>query len=56
MWILFWFVFAILMSVYAHNKGLSGVGYFFLPLLLSPLVSFLIAALSQRKKSYSRTL
>jgi 4-hydroxybenzoate polyprenyltransferase len=48
MWIFLWLILAIVVGVYANNKGLSGVFYFFLSLILSPLVGFLIAAVSQR--------
>jgi hypothetical protein len=39
-------VFAVLVGVYAANKGRSGVGFFFLSLLLSPLIGFVIAVVS----------
>lgn len=45
--LLFWIIFAILVGVYAANKGRSGAGFFFLSLLLSPVIGFLIAALSK---------
>jgi hypothetical protein len=48
MWIAFWIAFAIIVAAYASNKGRSGVGFFFLSLVLSPLVGFLIAAVCQR--------
>jgi phosphate/sulfate permease len=41
--ILAWIVFAVLVGVYAGHKGRSGVGFFFISLLLSPLIGFLIA-------------
>ncbi len=41
--IIAWLVLAIFCGVYASNKGRSGVGFFFLALLLSPLVGFLVA-------------
>jgi hypothetical protein len=41
----FWIILSILVGVYASRKGRSGVGYFFLSLLLSPLIGFLIAIL-----------
>jgi hypothetical protein len=47
MWILIWPILAIVVGVYASNKGLSGVLYFFLSLVLSPVIGFLIAAVSQ---------
>src|SRR6185437_3221318 len=45
--LLFWILLAVLVGVYAANKGRSGAGFFFLSLLLSPLVGFLIALLSK---------
>jgi len=39
----FWFVLAVLVGVYAEKKGRSGIGFFFLSILLSPLLGFLIA-------------
>jgi ribosomal protein L32 len=43
-WIFFfWFILAILVGVYASSKGRSGVGFFFLAVLLSPLIAFIIA-------------
>jgi hypothetical protein len=50
MWILVWLILAIVVGVYASNKGLGGMFYFFLSLILSPLVGFVIAAVSQPKK------
>jgi ribosomal protein L37AE/L43A len=43
-WIVLWIGFSILASVVAANKGRSALGFFFLALLLSPLIG-LIAAL-----------
>lgn len=40
---IFWLVFAILVGVFASSKGRSGVGFFFLAVLLSPLIAFIIA-------------
>lgn len=39
----FWIIFATLVGVYASSKGRSGVGFFFLAMLLSPLIAFIIA-------------
>ena len=39
----FWFVLAVLVGVYAEKKGRSGIGFFFLSILLSPLLGFLSA-------------
>jgi len=43
-WVVLWLGFSILAGVVAANKGRSAIGFFFLALLLSPLVG-LIAAL-----------
>jgi len=43
----FWIVLSILVGVYAASKGRSGAGFFFLSLLLSPLIGFLVAVLSK---------
>jgi len=48
MWIVVWLILALLVGIYASNKGLSGVVYFLLSLIFSPLVGFLAAAVSQR--------
>jgi hypothetical protein len=51
-----WIVFSILVAVYANNKGRSGAGFFFLSLLLSPVIGFIMAAVSspQREKVAKR--
>jgi hypothetical protein len=41
--VFFWLIVAILVGVYASSKGRSGVGFFFLAVLLSPLIAFIIA-------------
>jgi hypothetical protein len=38
-----WLVFAILVGAFASSKGRSGVGFFFISVLLSPLIGFIIA-------------
>lgn len=40
-----WVVFSILIAVYADKKGRSAIGFFFLSLLTSPLIGFLVALL-----------
>jgi Na+/H+-dicarboxylate symporter len=42
-----WLIFAVLVGVYASSKGRSGVGFFFIAALLSPLIGFIIAAIVQ---------
>ncbi len=40
--VLIWFVLSILVGVFANNRGKSGILYFLLSIILSPLLSFLI--------------
>ena len=47
--ILGWIVFSIVAGVIAHNKGRSGIGYFFLSIILSPIVGIVVAALIDKK-------
>ena len=44
--IIFWFIFSILVGAFADSKGRSGIGFFILSLLLSPLIGFLVALVS----------
>ena len=44
-----WIVFAALVGWYASTRGRSGVGFFFLSLLVSPLIGFLIALIVVNK-------
>ena len=37
-----WFIFCIIVGRAASNRGRSGFGYFFLSLILSPLIGFII--------------
>ena len=48
--IILWFIFSAFVGVYADKKGRSGGGYFFLSLLLSPIIAFCIVALAGEKK------
>lgn len=43
---LFWLVLSILVAVFANNRGKSGILYFILAVLLSPLLGFLIALIA----------
>lgn len=47
MWIILWFIFAILVGIYANSKGRSGVGFFFLSVILSPLIGLIIALIAK---------
>jgi uncharacterized membrane protein YiaA len=40
----FWFFLAVIVGAWASNKGRSGIGYFLLSLLLSPLIGALVVA------------
>ena len=42
--IFFWVVFCILVASYANSKGRSGLAYFLLAVILSPLIAFIILA------------
>lgn len=39
-----WFIFSIVAGVVASGRGRSGLGYFFLSLILSPLIGIILAA------------
>lgn len=41
--VIFWLILAILVGVFAGSKGRSGIGFFFLALIFSPLIGFVIA-------------
>ena len=42
-YIVIWLVLAILVGVYANGKGRSGIVFFLLAIVLSPLIAFIIA-------------
>lgn len=42
MWVIVWIVLCFVVAWAAGQKGRSGVGYFFLSLLLSPIIGFLV--------------
>jgi hypothetical protein len=56
--VFFWVIFAILVAVYAEKKGRSGVGFFFLAVLLSPLIAFIIVLIAgeNRPKAEERQI
>ncbi len=43
-----WFVFAALAAWIASSKGRSGIGIFFLSVILSPLIGIIVALVLQR--------
>lgn len=49
-WVTIWIIFCILVGFYAESKGRSGIGYFFIAALLSPLIGIIIAVLSSPNK------
>lgn len=38
-----WFLFSIIVGMYAHSKGRSGIGFFLLSMITSPLVGGIVA-------------
>jgi len=47
MWVFFWFLFAVIVGVFASNRGRSGFGWFLLSLVISPLLGLLFVAVSK---------
>ena len=45
--ILFWIAFAVVVGIWASKRGRSGVGWFFLALLISPLLAALFLAVTK---------
>lgn len=45
--VFFWILFSIVAAVIANNKGRSGVAFFFVSLVLSPLVGLIAVAVSK---------
>lgn len=45
--LLFWVLFAVACGVYASNRGRSGIGWFFLSLVISPLLGLIFIAVSK---------
>ncbi len=44
---IFWFLFSLAAAVYATNKGRSGLGWFLISILLSPLIGLIFLAVSK---------
>ena len=44
MWVVFWLGFSVLVGVVAAGRGRSGVGWFALSLVISPLIGLLLVA------------
>jgi hypothetical protein len=42
MWLVLWIIFSILVGVFASSKKRSGLAWFFLSLVLSPFITFII--------------
>jgi hypothetical protein len=45
-----WFLFSIFCGVWASYKGRSGVGFFFLSFLLSPMLGFIAVTIGKRNE------
>jgi hypothetical protein len=48
--LLCWFLLSIFCGVWAFSMGRSGVGFFFLSFLLSPLMGFIAVAVGKRNE------
>ena len=53
---LFWFFFSVIVGIYAGNKGRSGIGFFLLSLIISPLLGILFAMVAKAKNTNEPTL
>jgi hypothetical protein len=53
-----WIILAIFCGLYASNKRRSGIGFFFLSLILSPIVGFIVALVvsSDKKEIEKRSI
>ncbi|OOE91281.1 zinc ribbon domain-containing protein [Salinivibrio sp. AR647] len=49
MMIIIWFILAIFVAFYASSKGRSGLGFFLISLILSPLIGFIIALVVEER-------
>jgi hypothetical protein len=47
--ILFWFILSIVAGVFAGTKGRSGVGWFLISCLISPIIGLLLIAILPRQ-------
>ncbi len=52
MLIVFWFILSIVCGVLGSERNIGGVPAFFLSLLLSPLIGFIVVFASERKKPF----
>ena len=52
---IFWLFLSIIVGVYASQKGRSGIGYFFLSALLSPVIGFIIVLVIGPPKTTLKT-
>ena len=53
-WLVIWIVVAIVGAIVANNKGRSGVGWFFLCLVLTPLAILVLLALPTLKAAQAQ--
>ena len=42
MWVIIWIFLSILVGVFASSKERNGIGWFFLSLIITPLIAFII--------------
>src|ERR1051326_8281307 len=50
---IFWFVFSIVVGVIAAARGRSGLGYFLLSLIITPLLAVILVALLPKRDPYA---
>lgn len=48
---LFWFIFAVILGVAAYGRGRSGIGWFFLAMIISPLLALILLVLLPNLKT-----
>lgn len=49
MWVILWIVFAVICGVFGADKKIGAVGAFFIALLLSPIIGFIVVLASDSK-------
>ena len=53
---LLYFIFDVLVGLYAKSKGRSFLGFFIISLLLTPLVGFIIALVVRNEKKHTQEM
>jgi hypothetical protein len=51
-----WFVLAIAVGMFASTRGREGLGWFFLAIVISPLLAFILCAILAPKNAYVEEL